>query len=121
MIIIEKNEGAKIPYSVSDTKVCFDDELTLKLSKLQKDEPVHKDICYDPEGDLIIGVEGGRYYVAEIDIPAIEYEEVPVETEDSDNQMGESVNLVPKPLDMDKVTLTLWSTEDKTKIEEVTE
>ena len=109
MIVIEKNAGTKIPYEVSGTKITFDDELTLKLAKLQKDDPVHKDICYDSEGDLCIGTKEGKYYVAEIDIPAIEYE---IEGE------GEDQELIPKPLDMDEVTLTLWSIDDKTKIEE---
>ena len=44
MIIVEKNEGTKIDYTVSGTRITFDDELTLKLQKLQKEEPVHKDI-----------------------------------------------------------------------------
>lgn len=107
MIIIEKNPGTKIPYEVDGTKITFDDELTLKLAKLQKDDPVHKDICYDADGDLCIGTNEGKYYVAEIDIPAIEYEEV---------EEGGEIHLEPLPLDMDAVTLTLWSIDDKTKI-----
>lgn len=113
MIIIEKNEGTKIDYEVNGTKITFDDELTLKLSKLQKDDLVHKDICYDAEGDLCIGLKEGKYYVAEIDIPPTEYEEIEPEGED------DSPSLEPLPLDMDKVTLTLWSIDDKTKIKEV--
>ena len=58
MIVIEKNAGPKIPYEVEDTKITFDDELTLKLAKLQKDDPVHKTICYDEDGDLMIGTAG---------------------------------------------------------------
>jgi hypothetical protein len=107
MIVIEKNEGTKISYEVlNDTKIIFDDELLLKLSKLQKDEPVHKDICYDAEGDLVIGTESGKYYVAEIDIPAVEYEAPTTE--------GEAP--IAKPLDMEKVTLTLWNIDNKTKV-----
>ena len=116
MIIIEKNEGTKIDYEVSGTKITFDDEITLKLAKLQRDEPVHKDICYDSDGDLCIGTKEGKYYVAEIDIPGIEYEEIPPDPEDEE-AMGPSYE--PLPLDMDKVTLTLWSIDDKTKIQEV--
>ena len=113
MIIVEKNEGTKIDYEVSGTKITFDDELTLKLAKLQKLDPVHKDICYDADGDLCIGLKEGKYYVAEIDIPGIEYEEIEPEEE------GEDPTFEPLPLDMDKVTLTLWSIDDKTKIKEV--
>ena len=113
MIVIEKNEGTKIDYEVKKTKITFDDELMLNLAKLQKEEPVHKDICYDPEGDLVIGLEAGRYYVAEVDIPPMEYETVEPEEEDEDP------TITPLPLDMDKVILTLWSIDDKTKVKEV--
>ena len=37
MIIVEKNTGPKIPYEVNGTVITFDDELSLKLQKLQKD------------------------------------------------------------------------------------
>ena len=119
MKVIEKNEGTKIEYDVVGTKIYFADELMINLAKIQKDDPVHKDICFDSEGDLVIGAEVGKYYVAEIDVPAVEYEEVPTEGSASESGMGGGMALVAKPLDMDKVTLTLWSIDDKTKIEEV--
>lgn len=119
MIVIEKNEGTKIGYEVTGTKICFADELMINLAKIQKDDAVHKDICFDSEGDLVIGTESGKYYVAEIDVPAIEYEEVEVEEAEEGSEMGGNTTLVPKPLDMEKVTLTLWSIDEKTKIEEV--
>ena len=100
MIVVEKNTGTKIPYEVSGTKITFDDELTQNLKKLQKDGPVHKDICYDEDGDLCIGAAAGRQYVAELDIPGFEYET----TGEGDEQTTEVL-----PLDMDKVVLTLWA------------
>ena len=109
MIIIEKNEGTKIDFEVSGTKITFADELMINLNKIRKDEPVHKDICFDADGDLVIGIECGRYYVAEIDIPANEYEIIG----EGDDQTSQLL-----PLDMDKVVLTLWSIDDKTKVEE---
>ena len=102
MIIVEKNAGPKIPYEVEDTYLTFDDELTLKLSKYQREDTVHKTICYDAEGDLMIGTAGARRYVAEIDIPGFEYE---IEGE------GDEQTRTQLPLDMDKVTLTLWAIE----------
>ena len=33
MIVIEKNEGIKIPYSVSGEKITFNDDLTINLAK----------------------------------------------------------------------------------------
>jgi hypothetical protein len=48
--------------------------------------------------ELVIGAAAGRSYVAEIDIPARQYE-----TDQEGNQTA-------LPLDMDSVTLTLWAT-----------
>ena len=47
MKVIEINEGSKIPYEVSKTKICFDDDLTINLAKRQEDWPVHIDILTD--------------------------------------------------------------------------
>ena len=113
MIIVEKNEGAKIPYEVTGAKVCFDDDLTINLAKRQEDWPVHIDVCSDKDGALVIGAESGRYYVAQIDIPAIEYEEAEPAAEGNTEEHGEAAAPVAKPLDMDKVTLTLWALENR--------
>lgn len=100
MIVIEKNEGPKIPWEEIGRKVCFDDDLTINLAKRQRDDAEHIDVCYDRDGELVIGAAAGRSYVAEIDIPAREYE---IEGE------GEEQTITPMPLDMSKVTLTLWA------------
>jgi hypothetical protein len=104
MIVVEKNEGEKIPYEVSGTKICFDDDLTINLAKREEDWSVHIDVCSDKDGALVIGAAAGRAYVAEIDIPAREYEEKTVNIDGE-----EQVTNTPVPLDMDKVTLTLWA------------
>lgn len=109
MIVLEKNEGAKIPYDVTGTKVCFDDDLTINLAKREEDDPVHIDVCHDEDGALVIGAAAGRTYVAEIDIPAREY--VDKETEEKDMDGKPVVVREPLPLDMEKVTLTLWAVE----------
>ena len=104
MIVIEKNDGQKIDYSVSKKKVCFDDDLTINLEKREEDWPVHIDVCFDADGCLCIGAAAGRAYVAELDIPARKYEE-PVYQEGEDEAPAPK----PIPLDMDTVTLTLWA------------
>jgi len=105
MIIIEKNVGPKIPYEENGKKVIFDDDLSINLAKREKDDPVHIDVCFDEDGCLVIGAAAGWAYVAEIDIPAREYEYPEVEE-------GEEPQApIPVPLDMDKVTLTLWAIE----------
>lgn len=102
MIIIEKNEGIKIPYSVSGKKVTFNDDLTINLASREQDGPVHIDICFDEDRALVIGAAAGRAYVAEIDIPARQYTEEEIDGE---------IQRTPVPLDMDTVTLSLWSIE----------
>ena len=47
--VIEKNAGEKIPYTEKGYNLCFDDMLTIKCNKYQKDWPVHKDICMAAE------------------------------------------------------------------------
>lgn len=106
MIIIEKNEGAKIPYATTGTKVSFDDDLTIKLSSREQDWPVHIDVCYDEDHALVIGAAAGRVYVAEIDIPERQYTETEVEV---DGEM--EIERTPVALNMDTVRLTLWSIE----------
>ena len=104
MIIVNKNEGPKIPYEESGKKVIFDDDLSINLSKREKDDPVHIDVCYDEDGELCIGAAAGWAYVAEIDIPARQYADVPVEGGEEGEVTREAL-----PLDMDTVTLTLWA------------
>jgi len=105
MIIVEMNEGQKIDYEIQNTatkkKITFDDDLTINLAKREEDWPVHIDVCYDEDRELVIGTAAGRAYVAQIDIPARQY--TPGETEEDPP--------VPVPLNLDNVTLSLWSIE----------
>ena len=105
MIIVNMNEGLKIDYEIQNTatkkKITFDDDLTINLAKREEDWPVHIDVCYDEDRELVIGTAAGRAYVAQIDIPARQY--TPGETEEDPP--------VPVPLDLDNVTLSLWSIE----------
>lgn len=94
MIIVEKNQGQKVNYSVKGNKITFgDDEITLNLIKYERDEAQEIDICRDDEEILIAGPS--KYFVANIDIPARQYED------------QEKTN--PIPFSMDNVTLTLWA------------
>ena len=109
MIIVNMNEGQKIDYEIQNTatkkKITFDDDLTINLAKREEDWPVHIDVCYDEDRELVIGTAAGRAYVAQIDIPARQYTEEP-DPEDPDQTI-----LIPVPLNLDNVTLSLWSIE----------
>lgn len=120
MIVIEKNTGAKIVYSVRANKITFDDELTINVERYERDDPAHIDVCRDRFGNLVTGVIPGiaEKYVAQIDIPARAYTETVIEApapaqedENSGYNGGmdrQTVTREPVPFDMSKCTLTLW-------------
>lgn len=98
MIIVEKNEGPKIEYTINGTRINFRDELALDLSKYERDYNVHLDICENRDGILVMGISD--YYVVQIDVPERQYDEQVID--------GETVR-TPVPFSMDRVTLTLWA------------
>lgn len=135
MKVIELNEGRKVEYELRGTKLDFaDGTLTMNLAKYQRDYPVTKTITGDAEGNLLIDGSDSRFYVAEVEIPAIEYEDVEVEweaenatapaaVEDAEKTEEETtpaedtahkthIERKAKPLNTDDVTLRLWSIED---------
>lgn len=136
MNVIELNEGRKVEYELRGTKLDFaDGTLTMNLAKYQRDYPVTKTITGDAEGNLLIDGSESRFYVAEVEIPAIEYEDVEVEgeaenatataavedaekTEAAEDTTAEDtahkthIERKAKPLNTDDVTLRLWSIED---------
>lgn len=129
--VIEKNKGQKIAWKQSGTKLTFgDDELTVNVAKYQRDWATQIDICGDKNGNLVIGVGEGRYYVAQVDVPATQYTQPePIETvekpielsEVQENETGETMEETytsitaapaePIPLEMSDVVLTLWATD----------
>lgn len=107
MIVVVKNQGAKIPYDISGNKITFDDDLTINLAKREQDEGSHIDICRDSYGSLVLGVIPGlaEAYVAQLDIPTRSYRLVAdgTDIEGNPKQRQEAV-----PFNMEAVTLTLW-------------
>lgn len=116
--IIEKNEGKKINYNLTGTKLDFaDGALTLDLARYQQDDPVTRDIMVDSEGYLTTG--RGLYYAAQVEIPARKYtetvtpaQETDAQAEGGENTEGmsrETVTRTPEPLDTEAVTLYLFA------------
>ncbi|MFR8015717.1 MAG: hypothetical protein ACLU48_03670 [Clostridiaceae bacterium] len=57
IIVVEKNEGEKIAYDVSTTKIIFgDDDLMVNIKNRERDEEVTLDICKDTQDGLTVGV-----------------------------------------------------------------
>lgn len=103
MKIVEKNEGTKIPYSIDGTKLTFNDEITLDLSKYERDFSVHLDVCRNSYGMLTMGLSNN--YVAQVDIPerSYTYEDNGVDADNIPIQQKIPVDFSP-----DNITLTLW-------------
>lgn len=102
--VIEKNPGEKIQWEQRGYTLAFDDDaLCIKVSKFQMDEETTVDICQDRQGNLVIGAASGIRYVAQITIPAAEYEE------NATGEGEEQTARTRKGLDMGAVDLTLWA------------
>lgn len=122
----DKNEGTKIAWEQSKTKIIFgDDDLAIRCDTRQRDIPVTVDVCMDDQNNLTIGTGTGRYYVAQVEIPAQKFVEIedPAEdvqeaTEQAEDAESQSTANTQKthveavPLDMADVKLILWSLDD---------
>ena len=75
------NSGNHIPFTTQDCAITFNDELTLNLRYYERDEPVHLIIARNRLDMLVIGGEQGGSFVAEILIPARNYETVTADEE----------------------------------------
>ena len=109
--VIEKTEGSYIEYSVTTKNITFgDDELTINLSKRERDYETTLDICIDTDNGIVIGTGGNaQKYAAQVVIPARTYKE----TDDGEDEKGEArKTMVPVPFDMSKCTLYLWGLEE---------
>lgn len=110
IIVVEKNEGEKIPYSVSGTKIFFgeNEDIMVNCKSRERDYEVVVDICKDKSDGLTIGVNTtATEYVAQVTIPAREYEIVKTGEQDENGNMITERNAVL--FDMSKCTLTLWA------------
>lgn len=118
--VVEMSTGPKVEWRQNGYKLIFgDDDLTFRCDSRQRDYPVHEDICVDDNGNLMIGV--GKYYVAQVDIPARKYVETEPEpeapesatAEDSPEEYSPAESGVQReaiPLDMGDIVLSLFST-----------
>lgn len=109
-------EGEHIAYSTSKKSITFgDDDLTINLKNRQGDEDITVDICSDINGNLVIGSDnsGARKYVAQVTIPAKEYDyeetENPSYNKDDKTSSKTITTRTEKPFDIDACTIALWA------------
>lgn len=111
MKVINVNEGPKMEYSVSKSKITFADELTVNLEKCERDYPVSIDICIDKFGMVTTGL--GVRYAAQIEIPERQYTEESIKNPDYDPEDPQSQETVikkePVSFSMANVTLKLYA------------
>ena len=121
MKVIDANEGRKVEYEENGSWLVFGDQISLNLKKMETDHDVHVDITANAFGKLQTGE--GVYYVAQLTIPARQYEDIevenpddvePLEDEEADESGAGHVNRTitkkePVPFSMDNVTLTLYA------------
>lgn len=108
MKINELNTGEKADYSLNGNFLVLsvlDKSIGLDLEVMQDDEKKTVDICTNKTGNLVEGID--KWYVANITIPAAEYEMQDTGEVDED---GEIVyEKVKKPFNVDNVVLDLWA------------
>lgn len=118
--VVKKTPGKYLAYRVSGTEkiVLGDDDLTIKLSSRERDEEVTLDITLDNDQGLMMGTGGNaKSYVAQVIIPARQYEEQEQEgvigyDEESGQVKGTVKVRVPLPFDISRCTLVLWGMEE---------
>jgi hypothetical protein len=108
MIINELNTGEKADYSLNGNFLVLsvlDKSIGLDLEVMQDDEKKTVDIYTNKTGNLVEGID--KWYVANITIPAAEYEMQGTGEVDED---GKTVyEKVKKPFNVDEVVLDLWA------------
>lgn len=127
---IEKNGSGPWPgvdvEGVTVTLTVGDDALSFDCAALQEDGQVTVDVVRGHDGGLAVGVEKGVEYVANLIIPPVRYEDVPLpvtlEEPDLPEDLApacitpapttESVRVPLAASDMEAVRLILWTVTD---------
>lgn len=127
---IEKNGSGPWPgvdvEGVTVTLTVGDDALSFDCAALQEDGQVTVDVVRGHDGGLAVGVEKGVEYVANLIIPPVRYEDVPLPVTLEELDLPEDLDpacITPAPTtesvrvplaasDMEAVRLILWTVTD---------
>ena len=113
-------EGVTVTLTVGDDALSFD------CAALQEDGQVTVDVVRGHDGGLAVGVEKGVEYVANLIIPPVRYEDVPLPVTLEEPDLPEDLDpacITPAPTtesvrvplaasDMEAVRLILWTVTD---------
>ena len=109
MILVEKNEGRKINYSLEGTKITFGGMLSVDLEKYEREDTYTIYICSDREGGLFNSLCPDLAYAADIVIPARRYRARQKSVYQGNMPV---VQRDPVPFDIDACTLILWAVDE---------
>lgn len=118
---IIKTPGRHISYVAAGNSILFgNDDLAINLKNREKDETVMLDICSDKNGNLTMGTAAGFKYVAQVEIPARQYNEREEKNPAYDPEAEEGTEAArptmiirePAPFDISNCTIYLWGMED---------
>lgn len=127
---IEKNGSGPWPGvemdGVTVTLTVGDDALSFDCAALQEDGQVTVDVVRGHDGALAVGVANGTEYVANLIIPPVRYEDVPLPVTLEEPDLPEDLDpacITPAPTtesvrvplaasDMEAVRLILWTVTD---------
>lgn len=113
--------GKYIDYTTTTKSIIFGDEdLSINLKNRERDEKVLLDVCMDNNGELTMGTAAGLTYVAQVEIPARQYNEEEQENASYDPNAEEGTEaarktvIVRTPVDfnIDNCTIYLWGMEE---------
>ncbi len=116
-----KTPGKHVEYETTAKSIIFgDDDLSVNLKNRERDEKVLIDVCADSEGNLTMGTAAGLKYVAQVEIPARQYDEEeqenPAYDPEAEEGMGTAQQTIivrtPVPFDIDNCTIYLWGMEE---------
>ncbi len=131
---IEKNGSGPWPgvdvEGVTVTLTVGDDALSFDCAALQEDGQVTVDVVRGHDGGLAVGVEKGVEYVANLIIPPVRYEDVPLPVTLEEPDLPEDLDpacITPAPTtesvrvplaasDMEAVRLILWTVTDNMEV-----
>lgn len=116
-----KTPGKHVEYETTAKSITFgDDDLSVNLKNRERDEKVLIDVCADRESNLTMGTAAGLKYVAQVEIPARQYNEEEQENPAYDPEAEEGTEAArqtitvrtPVPFDIDNCTIYLWGMEE---------
>lgn len=118
IVRLPENGNNFIPYEVTKNNVDFNDgELSLNLSKKERDYEVVVDVCMDYTGGLVCGTADGLRYAAQVIIPAKAYTETEkpnpkyVEDQEEGTESKTIIEKEPVPFNIENCELRLWELE----------